>query len=321
MVLVVGQELPEMKHLNDATDLVGDAQAVFEAIAQSGHAYFRDVLDQGAISRLKGRYLDVLKGMGVIANDAREPIWNGADLSDFPLKIEELHEDRVWEEFVAEPAIDAFFTRLLGDKPFWFPIVEYRITPPVAQFPEDPLVGRHQDGFYNLGMECYTCWVPLMEIDEKTGGLAVIPGLNHGEFYHDESDYPRFRIPAGVLPGDRWARETYSPGDLVMFDKFTPHSGLPNTSNLFRMSMDLRVAPRSGHLPLLGEVLRFTDEEIEIRDHDGQVKKLAVDDSTYCRWTSGARMPVSELRRLLLVGDRVLASAENGRAIILRPPR
>ncbi|RVQ69648.1 hypothetical protein EKN06_05675 [Croceicoccus ponticola] len=321
MMVVAGKGLPRMKHLNDATGKVGDPDAVFETISRFGHAYFRNVLDLGAVSRLKVRYLDVLKQLGVIDSAAEKPIWNGADLSDFPLKIEQLHEDKVWEQFVKEPAIEAFFTSLLGDRPFWFPIVEYRITPPVAELPEDPLIGRHQDGFYNIGMECYTCWVPLMEIDEQIGGLSVVPGLNHGEFYHDLNDHPRFRIPPGVLPEDDWARETYYPGDLVMFDKFTPHSGLPNTSDRFRMSMDLRVAPRSGTLPVLGEVLSFTEDAIEVRKDEGGVTKLAIDENTYCRWTSGARLPVSELRRLLRAGDRVLASAQNGRALILRPPR
>src|SRR3546814_11313988 len=65
---------------------------------------------------------------------------------------------RVWEEFVSDPAVDAFFTKLLGSPPFWLEITEYRITPPGASLPEDPFFGRHQDAFYNMGMECFTCW-------------------------------------------------------------------------------------------------------------------------------------------------------------------
>src|SRR3546814_7893696 len=72
------------------------------------------------------------------------------------------------------PAVDAFFTKLLGSPPFWLEITEYRITPPGASLPEDPFFGRHQDAFYNMGMECFTCWIPLMEIDERIGGLAEI---------------------------------------------------------------------------------------------------------------------------------------------------
>src|SRR3546814_6227825 len=91
------------------------------------------------------------------------------------------------------PAVDAFFTKLLGSPPFWLEITEYRITPPGASLPEDPFFGRHQDAFYNMGMECFTCWIPLMEIDERIGGLAVIPGLHQGDFFHDRNDPPQYR--------------------------------------------------------------------------------------------------------------------------------
>src|SRR3546814_17494377 len=83
----------------------------------------------------------------VVDPGAREAIWNGADLSTFPVKIEPLHDARVWEEFVSDPAVDAFFTKLLGSPPFWLEITEYRITPPGASLPEDPFFGRHQDAF------------------------------------------------------------------------------------------------------------------------------------------------------------------------------
>jgi hypothetical protein len=106
-----------------------------------------------------------------------------------------------------------------------------------------------------------------------------------------------------------------------MFDKMTPHSGLPNTSDRFRLSMDVRVAPMTGDLPVLGEIMRFTDDEIVVRDRTGQDVTLRIDEDTYCRWTAGKRISVGELRSMLPVGSRVLASAHEGHAISLRPPR
>lgn len=321
MNAVTAEDLRNMKALRRANDTIGDPARTAERIEADGYAFFEGVLDQGAIARLHRRYLDVLVDMGVVDAGAREPIWNGADLSDFPVKIEPLHDARVWEDFVAEPAIHDFFGRLLGADPFWLPIVEYRITPPLAELPEDPFFGRHQDAFYNMGMECYTCWVPLMEIDEVVGGLAIVPGLHHQGFFHDRDDPPQYRIPAGALPRDNWHRSLYRPGDLVMFDKMTPHSGLPNTSDRFRMSMDIRVAPITGSLPVLGTVVGFTAREVTIRETSGREVVLEIDDDTYCRWTSGKRIPIEELMALIPVGGRILASAEDGRAISLRPPR
>ena len=321
MAVVTAEDLRNMKPLRSANHTVGEPEKTAEMIRQDGYLFFKDVLDQGAVARLRRKFVDVLLDMGVVDPGQEEPIWNGADLSNFPVKIEPLHDQKVWEGFVAEPAIHAVFAKLLGAEPFWLPIVEYRITPPGASLPEDPFFGRHQDAFYNLGMECYTCWIPLMEIDEVIGGLAISPGLHKGGFFHNQEDPPQYRIPPGALPADNWHRSLYHAGDLVMFDKMTPHSGLPNTSDRFRLSMDIRVAPKTGELPVLGEVLSFTDKVIAIRDTSGEEVRLEIDEDTYCRWTAGKRISVEELQSLMPVGSQVLASARDGKALSLRPPR
>ena len=321
MATVTEEDLRNMQPLRTANDTIGQPERTFTQIEEDGYLFFQDVLDQGAVRRLKQKYLDVLVDWGFVDAGSEEPIWNGKDLTNFPVKIEPLHDARVWEEFVSEPAIDAFFSRLLGAPPFWLEITEYRITPPGSTLPEDPFFGRHQDAFYNMGMECFTCWIPLMEIDEKIGGLAMIPGLHKQGFFHDENDPPQYRIPPGALPADRWHRSLYRPGDFVMFHKMSPHSGLPNTSDRFRMSMDVRVAPSTGELPILGVVTRFTDSEIDVRQNSGELVTLAIDENTYCRWTAGRRISVEELQGLIPVGDRVLASVRDGKAVSLRPPR
>jgi hypothetical protein len=214
MPTVRAEDLRNMKPLRTANDTVGNPERTAAMIAEDGYLFFKDVLDHGAVARLRQKYIDVLVDMGVVDEGAEEPIWNGADLSDFPVKIEALHDAKVWEDFVGEPKIRDFFEKLLGAEPFWLPIVEYRITPPGATLPEDPFVGRHQDAFYNMGMDCYTCWIPLMEIDEVIGGLAVIPGLHTGDFFHDRTAPPQYRIPPDALPPDRWHRSLYRPGDL-----------------------------------------------------------------------------------------------------------
>ena len=320
MTIDASRDLLEMKPLAVANDTVGEPEAMLRRMEADGYLFFRDVLDQGAVARLRQHFLDVLVDWGYVDKGSELPVWNGKDLEGFPVKIEPLHEDRVWEEFVGDPAVDAFFTRLLGEPPFWLEITEYRITPPAKAMPDDPFIGRHQDAFYNMGMECFTCWIPLIEIDERAGGLAVLPGLHKGDFFHDRNDPPQYRIPPGALP-DNWHRSVYHPGDMVMFDKMTPHSGLPNTSNLFRLSMDIRVAPIGGDLPVIGVIEKFDENRIVVRDQNGQSRQLTIDADTYCRWTAGKRLSVNELRTMLQVGDRVLASVSEDRAISLRPPR
>src|SRR4051812_40463896 len=103
MGAVTAGDLRNMKPLRTANHRIGDPAATVAMIEEDGYLYFRDVLDHGAVQRLKQRYLDVLIDWGFVDPGATEPIWNGKDLTDFPVKIEPLHDARVWEEFVADP--------------------------------------------------------------------------------------------------------------------------------------------------------------------------------------------------------------------------
>src|SRR3546814_6778331 len=111
MATVTTEDLRNMTPRLVANHTVGKPDETLAMMEEDGYVYFRDGLDQGAVGRLRQRYMDVLVDWGVVDPGAREPIWNGADLSTFPVKIEPLHDARVWEEFVSDPAVDAFFTK------------------------------------------------------------------------------------------------------------------------------------------------------------------------------------------------------------------
>ncbi|MCA8888801.1 MAG: phytanoyl-CoA dioxygenase family protein [Parvularculaceae bacterium] len=313
--------LPSMTPLEETNDLIGDAAGLQARLDNEAYAFFRNVLDADAVQSLKKKYMKVLVDMGYVDEGQTDPIWNGKDLTDFPIKIEPLHDDRVWEAFVAHPAVNDFFKGLLGGAPFWLPIVEYRITPPTKELPDDPLWPRHQDGFYNGDLNCYTCWVPLMDIGEAEGGIAMATGMHKDGYLHDLNDPPQYWIPQGAIPPEVWKRSDYHPGDMVMFTHWIPHSGLPNRSDRFRMSMDVRVMRADADLPVLGIVKSFTPDAIVVANHDGREVRLAVNEDTYCRWTAGRRIPIKELIAKIPAGDRVLAFHKDGRATMLRPPR
>ncbi|EQB14288.1 phytanoyl-CoA dioxygenase family protein [Novosphingobium lindaniclasticum] len=314
-------DIPHMDPLEDATALIGNRAALQDVLRERGYWFFRQVLDQGAVARMRERYLAVLRDMELIAPDAGEPIWNGRSLEGFPEKIEALHDQRAWRSFVAEPEIQSFFTRLLGAAPFWIPSVEYRITPPKTGAARDFLTGRHQDGFANGGIPMLTCWVPLTDIDGTVGGLALAEGLQTGGILHDQLDVPRHRIPDGTIPDDVWHRSDYRPGDLVMFCPEIPHSGMVNHSDRFRLSVDVRVMPIDGELPLVGTVLDIGEGYVRIANHDGRDVRLILDEGTYCRGLTGARIPLPDMVSRVQVGDAVIAAFEGDRAVLLRPQR
>lgn len=312
---------PMTSPMTSATPLLGDRAALDRMWEEQGYWFFKDVLDKAAVGRMRRTFLDELVDRGVVDPGQDDPVWNGKDLSDFPVKIEPLHDKRVWQTFVAEPGIDAFFETLLGESPFWVPIVEYRITPPTQKSWPDPWVGRHQDGFANEGIAFRTCWVPLMDIGAQEGGLAMAAGYQTRGYLHDADNAPQYPIPRDAIADDAWRRSDYEPGDLVMFSTRIPHAGMPNYSNRFRMSLDIRVMPTSGELPIVGTVKDISADRVVIDNHDGRRVSLALDADTYCRGVAGRRIPTDEMFQHLSAGDLAMASQQDGHAILLRPQR
>lgn len=307
--------------LTPANAALGDRAELDRIWDARGYWFFQGVLDPAAVGRLRGLFIDELVRMGVVDAGQDDPIWNGQDLTDFPVKIEPLHDKRVWQNFVAEPAINAFFERLLGEEVFWVPIVEYRVTPPTAAGWDDPWMGRHQDGFANEGIAFRTCWVPLMDIGAVEGGLAMAEGEQNRGYLHDADNAPQYPIPREAIPDAAWHRSDYRPGDLVMFSTQIPHAGMPNYSNRFRLSLDIRVMPASGDLPVVGTVRDIASDRVVIDNHDGRTVALDLNDATYCRGTAGRRIPTAEMKDYLSPGDLAMASQSQGHAILLRPQR
>jgi hypothetical protein len=305
--------------LNTANSLLGDREALASAWERDGYWFFRDVLDLGAVGRLRAVYASELERLGVASADDPLVRYNGGSLEGFPFRMNDLSARKVWRPFVREPAIHAFFKGLLGDEPFWIPTVEYRATPPTSDRARPRLDYLHQDGFYNKGIPFRICWIPLAEIDERVGGLALAEGLHGGPILHDASRPPLYPIPAGAVPDDSWRRAHYRPGDLLMMDLNTPHSGMANYSDRFRLSMDIRVMSASENPPIVGRLTHVTGDAVEIEGEDGRTGRFEVNSETYRRGLDGKEVPMAEFTDRFKPGDEVLLGIAGKRATIIRP--
>jgi hypothetical protein len=133
---------------------------------------------------------------------------------------------------------------------------------------------------------------------------------------HDLSNPPIYPIPSDAIPAEAWFRSHYRPGDVVVFDRHTPHAGLPNHSNRLRLSIDVRAMVASGPVPVVGTVSDVRESCVTVRGEDGTELTLAVDENTYIRVEKGRRIGLSELQ----VGTPALVSHEDGRAVVVRKP-
>jgi len=320
---------PPIREFNVSNHLLGNRAGLDAAWDRDGYWFFRDVLDRGAIARLRAVYLQVLDKLGVIdPSQTDAAVYNGASLENFPIvmggdpAIDPLLKLHPMRQFVAEPAIKAFFAQLFGDEVFWVPNTEYHALPPNPNHSGSRFNYVHADGANNKSLPLRICWIPLASIDEATGGLALAEGLHKPRM----NDFPR--PPAGigqdVVPADAWRRAEYGPGDLVVFSLETPHSGLANRSNrYFRLSMDIRGMRKSDNIPTIGTVVAIDENAVTVAEDNSTRHTFRLNDDTFCRVArgrlSGMPLELAEIPRLVKVGDPVYVASNRGTATFMRP--
>jgi hypothetical protein len=312
-----------MKRLDVHNDLLDDREKLRRTYEEAGYLYFQGVLDLAALAEVQSRFVTVLvEDYGLVDPGQAVPMWNGKDLSEFPERVVELKSAKTWQSFVDNPKINGFVEGVVGEPISWIPNTEHRVKPPMAEEPEDVVAGRHQDGFYAQGIGFRTCWVPLNEMDERTGGLAVAPGWHTRGYLHDADAPPKHEIPAGVIPNSAWARaDVYRPGDVVMFSSTTPHSGLSNQSaDRFRISLDVRLSAESQDQGVAGPVIAVGAGEITVDTPTGPVT-LKVDKSTYLRLQDAIKHPLDTLSELYPIGANVLCGRDGDRALMIKPQK
>ena len=317
-----------MRELKEANHLLGDPAGLAEAFDEDGYWLFRGVLAPGAVARLRCAYLDTLREIGVVDPQSTEPVWNGAPLDDFAGRMQALSAKEPWKIFRDDPEVSRWLGELIGEDYIWLPSIVYRVTPPGPIFPPHcawttRLRRVHQDAHFNPGMNFMICWAPLDNIDEDVGGIAVAPGFHKKGYLHDTSGPTMFEISKGAIPADAWARTNFKPGDLLVQHAATPHTGLTNQSNRFRLSMDFRIMPRSSELPVIGNILYIDSERISIATPDGGIIELSIDDTTFCPFRrggallNGGSIPREELKQYLAVGQGVMATSREGKARLI----
>ena len=319
-------DVPEM---NVSNELLEDREALNRAMNRDGYLFFKGVLDIQAVERLKSVYVEELASLNVVNAGDSEGRYNGGDLGDLPETpvsgiLEDLFKRAPWREFVADPAISSVAKKILGDEPFWVPILGYRIAKPGADPASERFDFVHQDAFFNVGIPFLNFWVPLVDMDSEVGGLAIAEGVHKVPSFHNLGEPPAYLIPPGAIPQSAWRFADYQPGDLLVLHINTPHSGITNISqDRFRMSLDVRmVGANSGDVPVIGGVVEISPEQIAVRSEDGEISVMVVDDTTYCRgnhFVNGARVAASELPSNYHAGDEVIVAVKEGRATVIRP--
>jgi Phytanoyl-CoA dioxygenase (PhyH) len=308
-----------MNELTAGNDLLNDPNALKKFWDEEGYLYLKDVLDRSDLTKARAVITDALADRGLAELNGDEVVWTGEPTEALPRYPDEIYTRQPANEFVSTPAVHDLFGKILGDEPFWIPISTYRFTPPSQKANEQLHV--HQDGYFNQGIPFRICWIPLVDIGDELGGIALAPRYHTHGALHDASKPPRFPIPDDAIPAGEWRRATYEMGDLLIMDRLTPHVGLSNhTRDRWRLSMDIRVIPASDPArPLVGQISAVSPDSITVIGDEGKTVSLGIDPDTYLRGRRGDRIPLEEMTGTYHVGDQAMIAHTDGKARVIRP--
>jgi hypothetical protein len=239
-----------------------------------------------------------------------------------------LTEGQPWKILCADPKLASRLRAVMGEDYSWLPLITYRVTPPLERpAPDRDATSRfirvHQDGYNNPSLTFVIFWLPLMLIDDDVGGLAIAEGLHNRVLPHDTSGPAKYGIRRGEISDDAWAGAMFRSGDMVVLDALTPHTGITNHSDRFRLSIDFRLAPQC-HRPILGTLLAIDSDDLSIRTNEGETIELRIDDETAFPYRRGSALrhggwiPRAEVADYLTVGQPILATEDEANARLVR---
>lgn len=137
---------------------------------------------------------------------------------------------------------------LIGPELLLNPIQHVRIKPPSPQLRSDETRAHitrtdwHQDRAVGLEeadqTDMVTVWVAITDATLDNGCLQVVPGIDAGILPH--CPQVQTAIAPSHLDTDRAVPLPVKAGGVVLFHPLVPHASLPNTSQGFRWSFDLR---------------------------------------------------------------------------------
>jgi Phytanoyl-CoA dioxygenase (PhyH) len=310
-----------MEQLRSSSELVGDPDGLRGRFARDGYVYLQGVLDPEVISGVRGEMERLLIERGFARPAADGPRFTGKTTGRSPIRSpreleSEYNNLGLARRIVDHPAHRALFNAVAGEDVDFLPITEYRTRPPG----NEPLTW-HQDGFYNRGLDLFTAWIPLTTMTEEIGGLAVAEGMHNNGYLHEAYPPPRYLIDADDIPQEVQRTVQFEPGDILIFDRRLPHTGLPNSStDRFRFSVDVRFQGVSKRNRIaVGHIRQSSANSLTIATDGGDTVTLSIAPESQLRDWWGNDVAPDSVGSSALSEGKVLAAQHDGTLIMARP--
>jgi hypothetical protein len=220
-----------------ANDIVGDWSALRSQIATDGYVFFRGLLDPELVKAIGRRGLGHLQQAGW-TEPGPDPVTATPRMPVRAVKVRDAFGDAGYQRILGDPGFNMIpfatplaevMARILGPGGFCYPLKLPRVVYPASVVPRQPGNVVHQD--YGSVQDMFTCWVPLGDVPQSLGGIAVEPGSQ-------STSQVRHR-PLGHLEAG-WRTTDYRAGDVLIFHCLTTHAALPNREGRVRFSAEYR---------------------------------------------------------------------------------
>jgi hypothetical protein len=275
--------------LKESQQYLSQEAKLRKSFSEDGYLFLRGVLERNAVRRVTKDVIRISKRYGFVEKKAiSEPIWSRRPTNETDLSLDgsfakSLGTMKSLADLAQTKKLAGILrTALACDVYPWRNNQDQvRVIPPgnfMRHLGHVRLPGAtpaHQDFYSFRSLDFCTVWIPLMEIDEQVGGLAVRSGshrdgllehwwrgnlqlgvadtINEAAAWRDTG---AVSLGGTVQPngdGHGWLRSNYQTGDVLIFQPLMLHRGLTNASDRVRLSVDFRfqkkgtVAPWIAH--------------------------------------------------------------------------
>ena len=234
-----------MRPFLDSTDISDQPSELNTRMQRDGYLFIRGLLPPDALESLRLQMIGIARDAGWVDRDS--PLEKGvANLDRFCVEPEPKYM-QVYEHFYRleefhavqhHPSLLGLVEGLAGEPVMPHPRIIGRIIFPQREAYTTP---AHQDFVAVQGaVDTYTAWIPLSDVPPQLGGLQLAAGSHLSGVY----DF-RPALGAGGLEivdplAGRWVNTPFEQGDVLLFHSMTAHKGLPNTTDILRLSLDAR---------------------------------------------------------------------------------
>lgn len=115
-------------------------------------------------------------------------------------------------------------------------------TSQVTPWHQDVIRPRENSGCASVRL---AAWIPLSDVDAKSGALEVIPGVWEAPCPHEHRD-GHFSIPDIALPAGERHTVAMRAGDALILDRYVPHRAVPSHGLRGRWSIVMWVKAGGG---------------------------------------------------------------------------